>query len=135
MFSDAGPKRALVEAGRTFRVKPFAKSYKTRNDNELITDRLRPGLPTTASGVARQGTYGHYVTTGLKENKRRKVSEEAEELRKGRRTVIRVGTLNIETMTERGRELTDIMERRNVDVMYPKETKWKGSKARNIRGG
>ena len=78
MFSDAGPKRALVAAGRTFGVKPCAKPYKTRNDNELITDRLRPGLPTTASGVARQGTYGNYVNTGLRENERRKVSEEAE---------------------------------------------------------
>ena len=38
-------------------------------------------------------------------------------------------------MTERGRELTDMMKQRNVDVMYPKETKWKGSKPRNIRGG
>ena len=45
-----------------------------------------------------------------------------------------MGTLNIGTMTARGRELADMMERRNVDVMCLQETKWKGSKARNIGG-
>ena len=35
-------------------------------------------------------------------------------------------------MTGRGRELKDMMERRNVDVMCLQETKWKGSKTRNI---
>ena len=54
---------------------------------------------------------------------------------KGRRSLIRVGTLNIATMTGRGRELADMMERRNVDILCLQETKWKGSKARNIGGG
>ena len=47
----------------------------------------------------------------------------------------RVGTLNIGTMTGRRRELADMMERRNVDILCLQETKWKGSKARNIGGG
>ena len=38
-------------------------------------------------------------------------------------------------MTGRGRELADIMERRNVDILCLKETKWKRSKERNIGGG
>ena len=38
-------------------------------------------------------------------------------------------------MTGRGRELTDMMEQRNVDILCLQETKWKGSKARNIEGG
>ena len=38
-------------------------------------------------------------------------------------------------MTGRGRELADMMERRNVDILCLQETKWKGSKARNIDGG
>ena len=37
--------------------------------------------------------------------------------------------------TGRGRELADMMERRNVDILCLKETKWKGSKARKIGGG
>ena len=54
---------------------------------------------------------------------------------KGRCSLIRVGTLNIGTMTERGRELADMMERRNVDILCLQETKWKSSKVRNIEGG
>ena len=46
-----------------------------------------------------------------------------------------MGTLNIGTMTGRGRELADMMERRNADILCLQETKWKGSKARNIGGG
>ena len=38
-------------------------------------------------------------------------------------------------MTGWERELADMMELRNVDILYLKETKWKGSKARNIGGG
>ena len=38
-------------------------------------------------------------------------------------------------MNGRGRELADMMERRNVDILCLQETKWKGSKARNIGGG
>ena len=38
-------------------------------------------------------------------------------------------------MTGRGRELADMIERRNVDILCLQETKWKGSKARNIGGG
>ena len=38
-------------------------------------------------------------------------------------------------MTGRGRELADMMERRNVDILCLQETKWKGSKARSIGGG
>ena len=38
-------------------------------------------------------------------------------------------------MTGRERELSDMMERRNVDILCLQETKWKGNKARNIGGG
>ena len=38
-------------------------------------------------------------------------------------------------MTGRGKELADLMEQRNVDILCREETKWKGSKARNIGGG
>ncbi|KAI5615334.1 hypothetical protein C0J50_10843 [Silurus asotus] len=37
-------------------------------------------------------------------------------------------------MTGKGREIADMMERRKVDMLCVQETKWKGSKARNIRG-
>ena len=57
------------------------------------------------------------------------------EVWKGKRSFIRVGILNIGTMTGRARELADMMERRNVDILCLQETQWKGSKARNIGGG
>ena len=41
-----------------------------RNHCKSIPDRSRPGLPTTASGVAQQGTCGNYAKQS--ENKSRK---------------------------------------------------------------
>ena len=38
-------------------------------------------------------------------------------------------------MTVRERELADLMEQRNVNILCLQETKCKGSKARNIGGG
>ena len=110
-----------------------------RNHCQSIPDRSRPGLPTTASGVAQQGTCGNYATAKQSENKSRKRGgmrvKKQREAWKGRCSLIRVGTLNIGTMTGRGRELADMMERRNVDILCLQEIKWKGSKARNIGGG
>ena len=102
-----------------------------RYDDESIPDRSRPGLPTT-SDVARQGTCGNYATAGLSENKRRKRGgrqvKRLRELWKGRRTLIRVGTLNIGTMTGSGRELADMMERWNIDILCLQEKSGKGVK-------
>ena len=110
-----------------------------RNHCQFIPDRSRPGLRTTASRVAQQGTCGNYATAKQSENKSRKREgrrvKKQREARKGRCSLIRVGTLNIGTMTGRRRELVDVMERRNVDILCLQETKWKGSKARNIGGG
>ena len=46
-----------------------------------------------------------------------------------------MGISNVGTMTGGVRELADIMERRNVNILPLQETKWKGSKARNVGGG
>ena len=92
-----------------------------RNHYQSIPDRSRSGLPTTASGVAQQGTCGNYAAAKHSENKSRKrggkLVKKQREVWKGRRSLIRVGTLNIGTMTGRGRELADMMERRNVDIL------------------
>ena len=48
---------------------------------------------------------------------------------------MRVGTLNVGSMTGRGRELADFMERRRVDVLCVQETRWKGNKARELGTG
>ena len=110
-----------------------------RTVNKSIPDRSRPGLPTTASGVAQQGNCGNYATAKHSENKSRRRGgrrvKRQQEVWKERRSLIMVGTFNIGTMTGRGRELADMMERRNVDILRLQETKRIGSKARNIGGG
>ena len=57
------------------------------------------------------------------------------ERRKAKSVEMRAATLNIGSMTGKGRELVDMLERRKVDIMCVQETKWKGSKARSIGGG
>ena len=127
-----------VVTGRASGVKLFCQNRQMRNDYQSISDRLWPGLPTTASGVAQQSTCGNYATAKHSKNKSRKRGgrrvKKQQEVCKGRRLLIRVGTLNIGTMTGRGRELADIMERKIVDILCLQETKWKGSKASNIGG-
>ena len=48
---------------------------------------------------------------------------------------MKVGTLNVGTMTGKGRELAEMMVKRKVGILCVQETKWKGSKARNIGDG
>ena len=109
-----------------------------RNHCKSISDQSRPGLPTTTSGVAQQGTCRNYATAKQSENKSKKRGgrqvKKQREAWKGRCSLIRVGTLNIGTMTGRRKELADMMERKNVDILCLQETKWKGSKARKIGG-
>ncbi|KAK3508034.1 hypothetical protein QTP70_010642 [Hemibagrus guttatus] len=65
--------------------------------------------------------------------KRREESAQTE--REGKSVGLRIGTLNVGTMTGKGRELADMMERRKVDILCVQETRWKGSKARSIGAG
>ena len=125
-----------VAAGRASGVKLFCQERQMRNHYQSIPDRSRPGLPTTASGVAQRVNY---ATAKHSENKSRKRGgkrvKKQREAWKGRRSLIRVSTLKIRTMTGKGRELVNMMERRNVDILCLQETKWKGSKARNVGEG
>lgn len=45
---------------------------------------------------------------------------------------LRIGTLNVGTMTGQSREVPDVMERRKIDILCVQETRWKGNKAREI---
>ena len=57
------------------------------------------------------------------------------ERKKAKKIKLKVATLNVETMTGKGREVADLMEQRGVDILCVQETRWKGEKARCIRGG
>ena len=48
---------------------------------------------------------------------------------------LRVATWNIGTLTGKSRELAEILKNRRVHVACLQETKWKGSKARDIGEG
>ena len=54
---------------------------------------------------------------------------------KGKGKTIRIATLNVGSMTGRGQEVVDFMERRKIKIMCVQETKWKGSKARELGNG
>ncbi|KAK3575200.1 hypothetical protein QTP86_020898, partial [Hemibagrus guttatus] len=101
----------------------------------FIPDRSRPGLTTTAIGaVDLQGVGGNWATVGRRSRGGRRVHRQREK-RKGKSVGLRIGTLNVGTMTGKGRELADVMERRKVDILCVQETRWKGSKARSIGAG
>ena len=73
---------------------------------------------------------------GGKQWRRRK--ERNEERKKAKKIKLRVATLNIGTMTDKGREVgyvAEFIEQRGVDILYVQETRWKGERARCIGKG
>ncbi|KAK3514069.1 hypothetical protein QTP70_002908 [Hemibagrus guttatus] len=110
-------------------------SLRKKCSTNFIPDRSRPGLTTTAIGaVDLQGTGGNWATVGQRSRGGRRVRRQREK-RKGKSVGLRIGTLNVGTMTGKGRELAHMMERRKVDILCVQETRWKGSKARSIGAG
>ncbi|XP_065675628.1 uncharacterized protein LOC136091844 [Hydra vulgaris] len=91
----------------------------------------------TASGaVAPQGISGNWATVGTR--RRRKGGKRAlklKERRMSRKVEVKFGTMNVGTMTGKGRELADAMEKRKLDILCVQDTRCKGSKARSIGGG
>ncbi|KAK3573176.1 hypothetical protein QTP86_014847, partial [Hemibagrus guttatus] len=97
--------------------------------------QCKPGLTTTAiCAVDLQGAGGNWATVGRRSRGGRRVHRQREK-RKGKSVGLRIGTLNVGTMTGKGRELADMMERRKVDILCVQETRWKGSKAHSIGAG
>ncbi|KAK3555325.1 hypothetical protein QTP86_014921 [Hemibagrus guttatus] len=111
---------------------PPKRHHRTLN---FIPDRSRPGLTTTTIGaVDLQGASGNWATVGRRSRGGRRVHRQREK-RKGKSVGLIIGTLNVGTMTGKGRELADMMERRKVDILCVQETRWKGSKACSIGAG
>ncbi|XP_037800555.1 uncharacterized protein LOC119595498 [Penaeus monodon] len=54
---------------------------------------------------------------------------------KRRAQKLRIGTINVGTMTGRGRALTELMRRRKVDIMCVQETRWSGNKSKELGDG
>ena len=129
-----------VAAGRASGIKTFfAKTYKCVIINNSNRIGRGPGYqrPPQVSH-SRKPVEIMLLLNKVKTKRRKRGGKRVKRQRKvwkGRRSLVRVDTLNIETMTGRGRELADMMEQRNVDILCLQEAKWKGSKARNIEGG
>ncbi|XP_067132622.1 uncharacterized protein [Centruroides vittatus] len=54
---------------------------------------------------------------------------------KRKKTSIGIGTLNIGTLNGKSRELVDLMQRRQVNILCLQETRWKGNKAKVLGEG
>ena len=63
------------------------------------------------------------------------MEERNEERKKAKKIKLRVATSNVVTMTSKGREVADFMERRVVDILCVQETRWKREKTTCIGGG
>ncbi|KAK3528642.1 hypothetical protein QTP70_006342 [Hemibagrus guttatus] len=100
--------------------------------NTIIPTLLRTKL--TQLSLPSSGAGGNWATVGRRSRGGRRVRRQREK-RKGKSVGLRIGTLNVGTMTGKGRELADVMERRKVDILCVQETRWKGSKARSIGAG
>ncbi|KAK3532069.1 hypothetical protein QTP86_006796 [Hemibagrus guttatus] len=119
----------------TERERERERERESKTITNFIPDQLRPGLTTTAIGaVDLQGAGGNWATVGRRSRGGRRVHRQREK-RKGKSVGLTIGTLNVGTMTGKGRELADMMERRKVDILCVQETRWKGSKARSIGAG
>lgn len=61
--------------------------------------------------------------------------ERGQRKKRAREIRLRYGSWNVGTMTGRSRELADVLKRRRINVACLQETKWKGTKAREIGEG
>ena len=110
--------------------------------SDFIPDRSRPGKTTTVtSDWAPRVTGGHATWMQrrggmqLQQRMERKRKERNEERKKAKKIKLRVASLNVGTMTGKGREVADLMERRGANILCVQETRWKGERARCVGGG
>ena len=111
--------------------------FSMRVVSDFIPDRSRPGKTTIViSDWAPRVTCGHATWMQRRGGKQwRRKKERNEERKKAKKINLRVATLNVGTMTGKGREAADLMKPRGVDILYAQETRWKRKKARCTGGG
>ena len=81
-----------------------------RNNKNVIImpDRSGPGLTKTANDtVVQQGAVGKYATVGRRRKRGGKHVRDKQKRRMGRKMEVKAGTLNVGTMTGKGRELAE----------------------------
>ena len=119
-----------IAAGRASGVKLCSINMQTSTQNTIL-DRSGPRIKTAATSViAQQGAGGNRAAVG---NSRRGGAKARQkwERKRPRMKEMKVGTLNIGTMTGRGREVADMMERRGLSILCVQETRWKELRQRS----
>ncbi len=87
--------------------------------------RPKARSPTRIGTVSRRSPVNHWEQQGL-DDKRKKKKENIK---------IRIGSLNVGSMTGKGTELAKMMVERRVKICCVQETKWTGGKARELGEG
>ena len=119
--------------------------YKTKSEMKILTFKGITGIlihnvlivpssfPISARASPGSDAQIHRPNSAI--NGRGLPYHERVRLKKKAPEIVRIGTLNVSTMTGRGRELADMMKRRKIKVLCVQETRWKGNKAREIGDG
>ena len=95
-------------------------------NGKLMPDRwwTRLTRPPASSTVVQQGAAGKYANVGRRRKRGGKLFfRDKQKRRMGRKMGVKVGTLNVGTMTGKGRELADMMPNMKV-VLCLQETRW-----------
>ena len=99
-----------VATGRASGIKS-SQMFSMRVVSDFISDRSRPGITTTVtSDSAPRATGGHATWMQRRGGKQWKKKERSEERKKAKKIKLKVATLNVGTMTGKGREVADLME-------------------------
>ena len=80
--------------------------------------------------MVQQGAAGKYATVG---QRRKRGGKHVRGKHKGRKMEVKVGTLNVGTMTGKGRELADMMVKRKVDTLVRAGDKVEGEQGQEHR--
>ena len=91
----------------------------------FIPDRSDPGITTTVTSyLSPRVTGGHATWMQRRGGKQwRKKKDRNEDRKKAKKIMLKVGSLNVGTMTGKGREVAGLMKRRRVDVLCEQETR------------
>ncbi|KAK6764498.1 hypothetical protein RB195_024719 [Necator americanus] len=87
------------------------------------------GVPQKRRALSSPGQCGKYARAARARSRPKKL------VRHRQQHPVRLATLNVGTLTGRSRELADSLRKRRVDICCVQETRWKGSKARELGDG
>ena len=99
-----------VATERALDVKP-SQMFSMRVLSDFIPNRSRPGKTTTVTSVwAPRASGGHATWMQRRGGKQWRRKERNEERKKVKKIKLKAATLNVGTMTGKGREVADLME-------------------------